>query len=99
MDPTERTRRRDLFFEDAARAFDSGVRVGERYAAEGKSAEEAAREAVYAALHNLFVTFDHGTQLTDHFNVYVVDEDGNELTEGALHEEFVDHLFETGRYS
>jgi hypothetical protein len=27
-----------------------------------------------------------------------VDEDGNELTPGALHEDFVEHLFDTGRY-
>jgi hypothetical protein len=45
------------------------------------------------------VTFDHGTALSDHFDVFVVDEDGKELTDGALHEDFVDHLFETGRYS
>jgi hypothetical protein len=44
------------------------------------------------------VTFDHGTELADHFNVFVVDEDGNELTDGALHQEFGGHFLDTGRY-
>jgi hypothetical protein len=99
MDSSEKNRRRDLFFEDAARAFDTGLAIAERRVGEGKSAVEAAREGIFAALHNLFVTFDHGTALSDDFNVYVMDEDGNESPDGALHEDFVDHLFETGRHS
>ena len=99
MNAEEQTRRRDLFLEDISRAFDVGLQIAERHAAEGKDAVSASREALFACLHNVMVTFDHGTQLADHFNVFVVDEDGNELTEGALHEDLVQHLDVTGRYS
>ena len=98
MDADERKLRRDLFFEDIGRAFDTGLAIARKHAKEGKDPEGVAREALFACLHNVFVTFDQGTELADHFNVFVVDEDGNELTEGALHEELVDHLDLTGRY-
>jgi hypothetical protein len=99
VDAEERKLRRDLFFEDVARAYDSGLIVARTHAAEGKDPVECAREALVTCLHNVFVTFDHGSQLADHFKVFVVDEDGNELTEGALHEDFVEHLDVTDRYS
>lgn len=98
MDAEKRRLRRDLFFEDIARAYDSGLRVASKHAAEGRDAVDVAREALVVCLHNVFVTFDHGTELADHFNVFIVDEDGNELTEGALHEDFVEHLAATGSY-
>lgn len=91
-------RRRDLFFEDIARAFDDGLETAQRVAEQGKEPVDVAREALFTCLHNVFVTLDHGTQLADDFLVFLVDEDGNELTPGALHEDFTDHLFDTGRY-
>jgi hypothetical protein len=90
-------RRRDLFFEDVARAFDAGLEVAAREAERGKDPVEVARQALFTCLHNVFVTLDHGTQLADHFRVFLVDEDGNEVTPGALHEDFTDHLSDTGR--
>ena len=98
MDTEEVKRRRDLFFEDVARAFDDGLEAAQREAEQGKNPVEVAREALFTCLHNLFVTLDHGTQLSDEFLLFLVDEDGNQLTPGALHEDFTDHLFETGRY-
>lgn len=91
-------RRRDLFFEDIARAFDDGLKTAQRVAEQGKEPVDVAREALFTCLHNVFVTLDHGTQLADDFLVFLVDKDGNELTPGALHEDFTDHLFDTGRY-
>jgi hypothetical protein len=98
MDPDERKRRLDLFLEDIARHYDVWVEDGAERLAKGEDPAAVVREVLYGCLHSVLVTFAHGTALADHFNVYVVDEDGNEVTEGALHEEFVDHLFETGRY-
>ena len=94
----ELKRRRDLFFEDIARAFDVGLERAASEAAEGKAAVEVARQSLSVCLHDVFVTLDHGTQLADEFLLFLVDEDGNELTPGALHEDFTDHMFETGRY-
>jgi hypothetical protein len=94
----ERNLRRDLFFEDVARAYDTALNVAQKKLAEGRDPVEASREALVTCLHAVFVTFDHGTKLADDFNVFVVDEDGNELTTGALHEDFMMHLLETGRY-
>jgi hypothetical protein len=99
VEAEHRKLRRDLFFEDIARAFDSGLRIAHAHAEEGKDPIDVAREALFVCLHNVFVTFDHGTQLADHFKVLVVDEDGNQLTDGALHEEFAEHLDATGRYT
>ena len=98
MDAEEVKRRRDLFFEDVARAFDVGLERAAREAERGKDPVEIAREALFACLHDVFVTLDHGTQLADEFLLFLVDEDGNELTPGALHEDFAAHLFDTGRY-
>jgi hypothetical protein len=94
----EQTLRRDLFFEDVARAYDTALSVAQMRLAEGRDPVEAFREALVTCLHGVFVTFDHGTKLADVFNVYVVDEEGNELTTGALHEDFMTHLADTGRY-
>ena len=94
----ELKRRRDLFLEDAAQAHDLGLEVAVREAQHGKDAEAVARASLHACLHSLLVTLDRGTQLADHFLVFVVDEDGNVLSH-ALHEDFTDHLFDTGRYS
>jgi hypothetical protein len=66
-----------------------------------KSARRRSRLPVrrcFACLHNVFVILDHGTQLSDEFLLFLVDEEGNELTPGALHEDFAEHLSETGRY-
>ena len=91
-------RRRDVLFEHVAElAFDGGLRVAERHAEQGQDAIDVAREALFACLHNVFVVIDHATDLG--FLVFLVDEDGNELTPGALHEDFVAHLHDTGRYS
>jgi hypothetical protein len=98
VDAEQAKRRRDLFFEDIARAFDAGLEVAAREAEQGKEPTEIAGEALFACLHNVFVTLDHGTQLADEFLVFLVDEEGNELTPGALHEDFTTHLFDTGRY-
>lgn len=98
MDAKEVKRRRDLFFEDIARAFDVGLQVAAREAEQGKEPVAIAREALFACLHNVFVTLDHGTRLADEFLVFLVDEDGNELTSGALHEDFTAHLLDTGRH-
>jgi hypothetical protein len=96
-DADEVKRRRDLFFEDIARAFDTGLEVAAREAEQGADAVEVARQALFTCLHNVFVTLDYGTKLADHFLLFLVDEDGNELTPGALHEHFTDHLADTGR--
>jgi hypothetical protein len=96
VDPEEVKRRRDVFFEQVALAFDVGLQVAAREAEQGKEPPEIAREALVACLHNLFVILDHGTGLG--FLVFLVDEDGNELTPGALHEDFIAHLMDTGRY-
>jgi hypothetical protein len=96
VDAEEVTRRRDLFLEHVAMAFDVGLTVAARESEQGKGAVECAREALFACLHNVFVILDHGTGLD--FLVFLVDEDGNELTPGALHEDFVAHLLDTGRY-
>jgi hypothetical protein len=93
----ELKRRRDLFFEDVARAFDTGLEVAAREAEQGKDAVEVARQALFTCLHNVFVTLDHGTELADDFLLFLVDENGNEITPGALHEDFSDHLSDTGR--
>lgn len=98
MDAEELKRRRDLFFEDVARAFDVGLQVAARQAQQGKEPVDVAREALFTCLHNVLVTLDHGTQLADEFLLFLVDEDGNELTPGASHEDFVAHLHDTGRY-
>ena len=45
MNTNERNLRRDLFFEDVARAYDAGLEVGLTHVAEGKDAEEALRES------------------------------------------------------
>jgi hypothetical protein len=97
VDAEELKRRRDLFFEDVGRAFDVGLQVAAREAEQGKEPVEVAREALVTCLHNVFVTLDHGTQLADEFLLFLVDEDGNELTLGALHEDFIAHLHDTGR--
>jgi hypothetical protein len=97
VDAEEIKRRRDVFFEHVALAFDIGVQVASRDAQQDKDHVEVARAALVACLHNVFVILDHGTGLG--FVVFLVDEDGNELTPGALHEEFIDHLMETGRIS
>ena len=94
----ELKRRRDLFLEDIARAFDDGLETAQRVAEQGKDPVDVAREALFTCLHSVFVTLDHGSQLADDFLVFLVDNDGNELTPGALHEDFTDHLFDTGRY-
>jgi hypothetical protein len=98
VDAEEVQRRRDLFFEAVARAFDDGLTVAAREAERGKDVIEVAREALVACLHDVFVILDHGTQLSEEFLLFLVDEDGNELTPGALHEDFIEHLLETGRY-
>jgi hypothetical protein len=95
VDAEEIKRRRDVFFEHVAIAFDVGLEVAAREAQQNKDLVEVAREALVACLHNVFVVLDHGTGLG--FRVFLVDEDGNELTPGALHEDFIDHLMETGR--
>lgn len=95
MDAEEIKRRRDVFFEHVAIAFDVGLEVAAREARQNKNHVEVAREALVACLHNVFVTLDHGTGLG--FLVFLVDEDGNGLTPGALHEDFIEHLMETGR--
>ena len=96
MDLEETKRRRDLFFEQVAIAFDVGLEVAARETEAGKDPVEVAREALMTCLHNVFVILDHGTGLE--FLVFLVDEDGNELTPGALHEDFIAHLHDTGRY-
>jgi hypothetical protein len=89
-------RRRDLFFEHVAMAFDVGLEVAAREADHRQDAVGCAREALFACLHNVFVILDHGTGLD--FLVFLVGEDGSELTAGALHEDFAAHLSDTGRY-
>lgn len=37
-------------------------------------------------------------EAVEHSRSHGVDEDGNELTPGALHEDFIAHLMDTGRY-
>ena len=98
VDAAEVKRRRDLFFEAVARAFDDGLAIAARETGKGRAPVEVAREALFGCLHDVFVILDHGTQLSDEFLLFLVDEDGNELTPGALHEDFTEHLFDTGRY-
>jgi hypothetical protein len=98
MNRDERKRRLELFLEDIARHYDIWIEDGDERLARGEDPASVVREVLYGCLHSVLVTFDHGTALADHFNVYVVDENGDELTDGALHEEFVAHLFDTGRY-
>jgi hypothetical protein len=43
-DAAELKRRRDLFFEDVARAFDAGIEVAGREAEQGKDSVEVARQ-------------------------------------------------------
>jgi hypothetical protein len=63
VDAEEVQRRRDLFYEDVARAFDVGLERAAREAEQGNDAVEIAREALCACLHDVFVTLDHGTKL------------------------------------
>jgi hypothetical protein len=87
-----------VFFEHVARnGFDVALQVAAREAEEGKDVLEVAREVLFTCLHNVFVVIDNATGLG--FLVFLVDEDGNELTPGALHEDFVAHMDDTGRYS
>ena len=90
-------KRRDVFFEDVARAFDAGLEVAAEEAEQGKDPVEVARQALFACLLNVFVTLDHGTQLADDVRVFLVDEDGNDVAPGALHADFTAHLWDTGR--
>ena len=43
------------------------------------TAVEIGREALFACLHDVFVTLDHGRKLADDFLLFLVDEDGNAL--------------------
>jgi hypothetical protein len=97
MGADEINRRRDVFFEDVARAFDAGLEVAAEEAAHGKDAVEVARQALFTCLFKVFVTLDRGTQLADDSRVLLVDEDGNEVTPGTLHADFTGHLWDTGR--
>ena len=67
----------------------------EQLAASGDPAA-VVREAIYMCLHNVLVVIDGGTQAADEFSLGLFDNDGNELGP-ALHEWFVDHMFNTGR--
>ena len=91
-----RIQRRTQFLEYVALQYDYALSWAEKELEGGADPAGVVREALYMCLHNVFVVIDGGTGMDDRFSVGLFDHDGNELGP-ALHEWFVDHLFNTER--
>ncbi|MFC0864197.1 hypothetical protein ACFHYQ_18025 [Sphaerimonospora cavernae] len=85
----------DIAWADNQRAVGAirGLLVDSEHAEEVNA---AIFEVMRGLMHSALSVFDGATQSAEIGRVFIVDEAG-EAVSGALHELFVEHLFETGR--